>query len=307
MLRAAGRQLWRSSRRARCRRSAISPTRWRMSPPARSVSRIEMAAPFIVLGTGVLRRRSASSRAWCRSFRCCSSRSRCRSSADSLLFALVLATGMRWFLDGVRAAIRASSPGLSAWPTNPMTGQKTEDPSQRKLQRARDEGQVAQSREINTWFMLAASAASVLFVAPAMARTHRARACRLRRSAALHRRRRHASGRRSRPRSGAVAAALVAAARHPDARPRSPARVVQIGFVFATEQARLRCSRISRRCAGFKRLFSLRVASSSSLKSMAKIVVVGAVAGWMLRGEIDALAHMAALTPRATARRDRAV
>ncbi|MGH7089560.1 MAG: EscU/YscU/HrcU family type III secretion system export apparatus switch protein, partial [Stellaceae bacterium] len=30
-------------------------------------------------------------------------------------------------------------------------GQKTEDPSQRRLQRAREEGQIAQSREINTW------------------------------------------------------------------------------------------------------------------------------------------------------------
>jgi flagellar biosynthetic protein FlhB len=47
--------------------------------------------------------------------------------------------------------------------------QKTEDPSQRRLQRAREEGRIAQSREINTWFMLGASGIVLIFIAPTSA------------------------------------------------------------------------------------------------------------------------------------------
>ncbi len=47
---------------------------------------------------------------------------------------------------------------------------KTEQPSQRKLSRARSEGQVVQSREINSLFMLTAGAAVVLLLAPSLAR-----------------------------------------------------------------------------------------------------------------------------------------
>src|SRR5215472_9790966 len=48
--------------------------------------------------------------------------------------------------------------------------QRTEQPSQRKLAQARAQGQVAQSREINSWFMLAAGAALVLLWGPSLAR-----------------------------------------------------------------------------------------------------------------------------------------
>lgn len=48
-------------------------------------------------------------------------------------------------------------------------GEKTEQPSGRKLGRARAKGQTAQSREINTWFMLMASAGLIMFAAPPLA------------------------------------------------------------------------------------------------------------------------------------------
>src|SRR5215472_790343 len=48
--------------------------------------------------------------------------------------------------------------------------QRTEQPSQRKLAQARAQGQVVQSREINSWFMLAAGAAAVLLWGPSLAR-----------------------------------------------------------------------------------------------------------------------------------------
>src|ERR1700722_4736477 len=51
------------------------------------------------------------------------------------------------------------------------SGQQTEEPSGRKLAHARQRGQVAQSREVNTWFMLMAGTGIVLFIAPAAARS----------------------------------------------------------------------------------------------------------------------------------------
>ena len=48
--------------------------------------------------------------------------------------------------------------------------QKTEEPTQRKLSKARDEGQVAQSQEIKHWMILMGGAGMLLFLAPAMAR-----------------------------------------------------------------------------------------------------------------------------------------
>lgn len=48
--------------------------------------------------------------------------------------------------------------------------QKTEEPTQRKLDDARDKGQVASSREVNHFFMIVGSAAVVILLFPAMFR-----------------------------------------------------------------------------------------------------------------------------------------
>lgn len=47
--------------------------------------------------------------------------------------------------------------------------QKTEDPTARKLSKAREEGQVAQSQEIKHWFVLMAGAGVLIFMSPRMA------------------------------------------------------------------------------------------------------------------------------------------
>src|SRR5262245_6497271 len=47
--------------------------------------------------------------------------------------------------------------------------QKTEEPSSRKLEEARRKGQVAQSREVTSWLVMAGSAASLLAFAPGVA------------------------------------------------------------------------------------------------------------------------------------------
>ena len=51
------------------------------------------------------------------------------------------------------------------------SNQKTEQPSQRKLQHARSQGQVVQSREINSWIMLATGSALVLLLGPSLTRS----------------------------------------------------------------------------------------------------------------------------------------
>ena len=48
--------------------------------------------------------------------------------------------------------------------------QKTEDPSARKLARARDKGQVVHSREVNNWFIVGTGLGLVLFFGPPSAR-----------------------------------------------------------------------------------------------------------------------------------------
>jgi len=160
--------------------------------------------------------------------------------------------------------------------------QKTEDPSQRRLQRARDEGQVAQSREINTWFMLATGGLLVLFLAPSVARTM-GRAL----SAFIDPRRflgpdgilwgAVAGDLREVALALALPFALLLLAAAAGA-------LVQIGFVFAIDKLGFDASRLSP-AKGFERLFAPR-ALVETLKSLAKMALVAAVAGTMLRGEI---------------------
>ncbi len=160
--------------------------------------------------------------------------------------------------------------------------QKTEDPSQRRLQRAREEGQVAQSREINTWFMLGTGGLLVLFLAPSISRT-------LMRSLGAF-----ADPRRFLSPDGILWRAVAADLREVATAFLVPfallmlaaaaGTLVQIGFVFATEKIGFDPSRLSP-AKGFGRLFSAR-ALVETLKSLAKMVLVAAVAGTMLRSEI---------------------
>ena len=168
------------------------------------------------------------------------------------------------------------------------SGQQTEEQSQRKLQQARRRGQVAQSREVNTWFMLMAGTGIVLFMGPTAAGSI---AAMLRAFLTLQ----HYLGRDGlnwqaiEATIGQIAFVLllpllvlvVAAA---------CGTLLQIGLVFATEKLHIDLSRLSP-LAGFKRLFSPRSAIEF-FKSMAKVGAVALVAGWMALPSLDALAHM---------------
>src|ERR1700674_3621475 len=108
------------------------------------------------------------------------------------------------------------------------SGQKTEQPSQRKLTSARQRGQVIQSREVNNLFMLGTGAAIVLFLSPTLARSLAVTLARFLEPASLM--------------SGGAAAA---------------GSLMQTGLVLATEKIGFDMERLSP-IAGFKRLFSIR-------------------------------------------------
>lgn len=167
--------------------------------------------------------------------------------------------------------------------------QKTETPSGKKLARGRQQGQVAQSREVNTWFMLMAGTGIVLFMASPVANV-------LRRSLVAFMELRNFLGSdgilwpQVEEALAGVAVALVlpmivcvAAA--------VTGTVIQIGLIFATEKLSFDLSRLSP-VGGLKRLLSPRSAIEL-LKSMAKIGAVGMVAVWMVFPALDQVTKMA--------------
>ncbi|HLI23144.1 MAG TPA: flagellar biosynthesis protein FlhB [Stellaceae bacterium] len=168
------------------------------------------------------------------------------------------------------------------------SGQQTEEPSARKLQRAQQRGQVAQSREVNTWFMLMAGTGIVMLIAPAMAANM---ATTLRAFFSLDHFLTPASVNWAAVETTlgqigflmllpllVVVIAAVAGT------------VLQVGLVFATDKFGLDLSRLSP-LGGFKRLFSLR-SSVEFFKSLAKVATVAVVAGWMAFPAMDQLARM---------------
>jgi flagellar biosynthesis protein FlhB len=175
-------------------------------------------------------------------------------------------------------------------------GQKTEDPSSRRLQNARDEGRVAQSREINTWFILASGTLLLIFVVPDLCHS-------LVRSLAVFvepQRLLAPDGIAWGPVYGllrqiAVSLALpfgmfvIAAA---------TGSVAQTGFVFATERLRFDISHISPG-SGLKRLVSLRSLVELG-KSVVKVAVVSITVAVTLRGEIVRLANLGTLSAAMT-------
>ena len=168
--------------------------------------------------------------------------------------------------------------------------QKTESPSGRKLARGRQQGQVAQSREVNTWFMLMAGTAIVLLLSSPIANV-------LRRSliAFMELRSFWSSDEGIRwPQLENALAPIGAALILPVIVCMAAAvggTVIQIGLLFATEKLNLDLTRLSP-IAGFKRLFSARSAVEL-LKSLAKVGAVAAVAIWMAYPGLDPLSRMA--------------
>jgi flagellar biosynthesis protein FlhB len=170
---------------------------------------------------------------------------------------------------------------------------KSEQPTGRKLSRARTQGQVIQSREINTLFMLSTGAAIVLLLGPAIASRMAVTLTRFLEPNTL------ISGggvlwEAVGSLLGEIAEAmilplvlLVVAA--------VAGSVVQTGLVLATEKVGFDLSRLSP-VAGFGRLFSLR-SGIEFFKNLAKVALVVAVSVLLLRPEVMRLQTLISLDP----------
>ena len=169
--------------------------------------------------------------------------------------------------------------------------QKTEQPSQRKLQRARAQGQVVQSREINSWIMLATGSALVLLLGPALSRSLEHTLARFLDPASLL----AADGVRwdavrqllieigtgfILPAGAVIAAGLAGS-------------LLQNGLVLAVERIGFDFSRLSP-AQGLARLFSLR-AAGELVKNLAKVAGISVAILWMLSPELDRLPLLSAL------------
>jgi flagellar biosynthetic protein FlhB len=162
--------------------------------------------------------------------------------------------------------------------------QKTEEPSQRKLEEARRKGQVVLSREVNNWFLLAAAGVALLLGPMSAVSVERAARMFLARSHEI-RVDYGLLGMVGEAVVDALYALLPAFALGLLAVFAGP--VLQRGFVIATERLHPRLDNLSP-MAGFKRIFSVRSAVEFG-KNLAKIAVVGTVAAVLLLPELDRL------------------
>jgi flagellar biosynthetic protein FlhB len=157
--------------------------------------------------------------------------------------------------------------------------QKTEEPSQRRLQEARERGDVPQSREINHWFMVLAIAIAVFAAGPGMTEAvARLLVPFLERAESFPT---DAEGLRWT--LGALFWGLVKAAAVPALMLVAAAiagGLIQHGPILTLQPLKPTLDRISP-VAGAKRLFALR-SVVEFLKGIAKIAIVGAVALWVL-------------------------
>jgi flagellar biosynthesis protein FlhB len=174
---------------------------------------------------------------------------------------------------------------------------KTEQPSQRKLSHARSEGQVVQSREVNSLFMLTAGAAVVLLMAPALARRMAVTLARFLEPPALLdgggilwgavlNLLGEVAGVLILPLIVFVVAAIGGS-------------VLQTGVVFAVDKLGFDWSRLSL-AGGFSRLFSVR-AGVEFLKGLAKVAAIAMIATALLKPEAARLPLLLSLEPVALA------
>jgi flagellar biosynthesis protein FlhB len=169
--------------------------------------------------------------------------------------------------------------------------QKTEEPSWRKLDEARSKGQVPQSREVTSWFVIIGSTASmVLFATPIAVAMQRTMTRFLEQSAVL--RLDEAFRDVALATFNEVAVALVPALLLMMAAGLA-GPVLQTGVIFAPDKLVPKFEHLSP-AKGIARIFSLR-AFLEFLKGLLKMVVVGGVATLLVRPEIDRLALLPSL------------
>jgi flagellar biosynthesis protein FlhB len=176
--------------------------------------------------------------------------------------------------------------------------QKTEEPSWRKLDEARSKGQVPQSREVTSWFVVIGATASMMLYASQISDTMQHAMYRfLEQSAAM---RLDGTFREALLDTiGEVAASLAPALLIMMAAGLA-GPLLQTGMIYAPDKLVPKLSHLSPG-EGAKRLFSLR-ALLEFLKGLLKMGVVAGVAVSLLRPEIDRLPLMPSLGTAAIGR-----
>jgi len=169
--------------------------------------------------------------------------------------------------------------------------QKTEDPSARKLSRARSKGQVVHSREINNWFIVGTGLGLLVFLGAPTARAI-SRALLRYIEAPQQISIEHGLGAALRATLTEVASALVvpmvvlmlAAA---------AGALVQTGLLFAPEKLQPSLGNLSP-ARGLSRVFSMRGLVEFA-KTLAKLAIVITVAGMLLAPEVDRMPVLSGL------------
>ncbi|MEE8334132.1 MAG: flagellar biosynthesis protein FlhB [Alphaproteobacteria bacterium] len=169
---------------------------------------------------------------------------------------------------------------------NTDQSQKTEEPTHKRLQDAREKGQVAVSREVNHWFMILAGTIVVMMLMPsAMTGIRQALTRFLEQPHAIVVDRVALGMVMSETLSSVgyimlpIIVLLIGAA--------FAAGVVQNGFLFAPDQLKPKLEKISIG-SGIKRLFSMK-SLMEFLKGIFKLVIVGGVATMVMLPEVDRL------------------
>jgi flagellar biosynthesis protein FlhB len=169
--------------------------------------------------------------------------------------------------------------------------QKTEEPSWRKLDEARSKGQVPQSREVTSWFVVIGGTAGMMLYAPNIADTMQRAMFRFFEQSASMR----LDGTFHQAIVGTITEVAVSLA---------PAFLImmgaglagpllQTGMIYAPDKLVPKLSHLSP-AEGFKRLVSVR-AFLEFVKGLLKMAVVGFVAVSLLRPEIDRMSLMPSL------------
>jgi len=172
--------------------------------------------------------------------------------------------------------------------------EKTEDPTQKKLSDARDKGQVAKSKEFNTWLILTTATLLILTIGPALARTIGSKLVVFIEQPHMlptdfDALRGVLMGRASEVAwaLGLSALLLMVAA--------TAAGLMQHGFIWSMESLKPQLSRLSL-LEGFKRQFSLKQVVEF-LKSILKLAIVAAVGLFVILPHLDTLPLLISMEP----------
>ena len=170
--------------------------------------------------------------------------------------------------------------------------ERSEDPTQKRLDEALERGDVAKSQEVNTWFVLAGATLILLSFSGSMSSgVAKVLAGLISQAHTIP-----LDGRGLIAAMQALALDTIAAVALPFVLLILAAiagNIVQHRLVWSAEQLKPKLSKISP-AAGFKRLFS-KIAVANFVKGLVKLGLIGAVmAGllWPKRGELDGLVDM---------------